>query len=75
MKVILRQNVDGLGQKGDVCDVAAGHFRNLLSPRGLALKASRGAEAQAEAMRRSATMKNAASRAEAEEVATKLVIK
>ena len=73
MKVILRQNVDGLGQKGDVCDVAAGHFRNLLSPRGLALKATRGGEAQAEAMRRSATVKNAASRAEAEEVATKLV--
>ncbi|MFT5202384.1 MAG: large subunit ribosomal protein L9 [Candidatus Aldehydirespiratoraceae bacterium] len=73
MKVILRQDVNGLGQKGDICDVADGHFRNLLGPNGLAMKATKGAEAQAEAMRRSASMKNAASRAEAQEVATKLV--
>lgn len=73
MKVILRQDVDGLGRKGDICDVADGHFRNLLSPRGLAMKATKGAEAQAEAMRRAASMKNAASRADAEEIATKLV--
>lgn len=73
MKVILRQDVEGLGRKGDICDVADGHFRNLLDPRGLAMKATKGAEAQAEAMRRAATMRNAASRAEAEEVATKLV--
>ena len=73
MKVILREDVDGLGRKGDICDVADGHFRNLLNPRGLAMKATKGAEAQAEAMRRAATMRNAESRAEAEEVATKLV--
>jgi large subunit ribosomal protein L9 len=73
VKVILRQDVNGLGQKGDICDVADGHFRNLLGPNGLAMKATKGAEAQAEAMRRSASMKNAASRAEAQEVATKLV--
>ncbi|MEQ8841576.1 MAG: 50S ribosomal protein L9 [Acidimicrobiales bacterium] len=73
MKVILRQDVDGLGRKGEVCEVAEGHFRNLLNPRGLAMKATKGAEAQGEAMRRAATMRNAESRAEAEEVATKLV--
>lgn len=73
MKVILRQDVEGLGRKGDVCEVADGHFRNLLMPKGLAMKATKGAEAQAEAMRRAASMKNAASRAEAEEVATRLV--
>jgi large subunit ribosomal protein L9 len=73
VKVILRQDVDGLGRKGDICDVADGHFRNLLNPRGLAMKATKGAENQAEAMRRAATMRNAESRAEAEEVATKLV--
>ena len=32
VKVILRQDVDGLGRKGDICDVADGHFRNLLNP-------------------------------------------
>ncbi len=73
MKVILRQDVDGLGRKGEICEVADGHFRNLLSPKGLAMKATKGAEAQGEAMRRAASMRNAASRAEAEEVATKLV--
>lgn len=73
MKVILRQDVDGLGRKGEICDVADGHFRNMLSPRGLAIKATKGGEAQAEAMRRASAMRNAASRAEAEEVATKLV--
>ena len=73
MKVILREDVDGLGRKGEICDVADGHFRNLLSPRGLAMKATKGAEAQAEAMRRVGALRNAASRADAEEVATKLV--
>ena len=73
MKVILRQDVDGLGSKGDVCDVAEGHFRNLLHPRGLAMKATKGAEVQAESMRRAASLRNAESRAEAEEVATTLV--
>jgi large subunit ribosomal protein L9 len=73
VKVILRQDVDGLGRKGDICDVADGHFRNLLNPNGLAMKATKGAEAQAEAMRRAASMKNAETRADAEEIATKLV--
>ncbi len=73
MKVILRQDVDGLGRKGDICEVAEGHFRNLLHPRGLAMKATKGAEVQAESMRRAASVRNAASRAEAEEIATKLV--
>lgn len=73
MRVILREDVTGLGRKGDICDVSAGHFRNLLAPKGLAMKATKGAEAQAEAMRRASAMKNAASRAEAEEVATSLV--
>lgn len=73
MRVILRADVDGLGRKGQICDVTAGHFRNLLGPRGLAMKATKGAEAQAEAMRRASAMRNAADRAEAEEVATRLV--
>ena len=73
MKVILREDVEGLGRKGEICVVADGHFRNLLSPRGLAMKATKGAEAQSEAMRRAATMRNAATQAEAEEVASRLV--
>lgn len=48
MKVVLRADVDGLGRRGDVCDVADGYARNYLVPRGLALKSSPGAESQAD---------------------------
>ena len=66
MKVVLRADVEGLGRKGEVCDVAAGYARNYLVPKGLALKSSPGAELQAEAMRRSAALRRAADRADAD---------
>jgi large subunit ribosomal protein L9 len=72
VKVVLRADVDGLGRKGDVCDVAAGYARNYLVPKGLALKSSPGAAQQAEAMRRSAALRSAADRADAEEIAVRL---
>ena len=72
MKVVLRADVEGLGRKGDVCDVTAGFARNFLVPKGLALKSSPGAERQAEAMRRSAALRRAADRADAEEIAVRL---
>lgn len=72
MRVVLRTDVEGLGRKGDVCDVAAGYARNYLVPKGLALKSSSGAELQAEAMRRSAALRRAADRADAEEIAVRL---
>jgi large subunit ribosomal protein L9 len=73
MKVVLRADVEGLGARGDVVEVADGHGRNLLIPKGLALKATPGAERQAEAMRRSRELRDAADRAVAEEMATRLV--
>jgi len=73
VRVILRNDVDGLGRKGEMYDVADGYFRNFLSPKGLAMKATSGAEGQAEAMRRTASLRDAATRADAEEIATKLV--
>lgn len=72
MKVLLRQDVEGLGRRGEVCDVADGYFRNLLLPRGLAMRATKGMEAQAEAMRRASILRAAKSHAEAEEVAARL---
>jgi large subunit ribosomal protein L9 len=73
MRVILRTDVKGVGNKGDVIDVATGYGRNFLLPRGLAFVASAGAEAQAEGMRRSRDIKDAADRTAAEEVAKALV--
>ncbi|MGN6696153.1 MAG: 50S ribosomal protein L9 [Aquihabitans sp.] len=73
MRVILRTDVKGVGNKGDVLDVTNGYGRNFLLPRGLAFLATTGAEAQAEGMRRSRDIKDAAERSAAEEVAKTLV--
>ena len=59
MKIVLRDDVENLGQKGDVVDVADGYARNFLVPRGLAMKATKGVVAQAEAMRRNRAAKEA----------------
>ncbi len=40
MKVILMQDVSGLGKAGDVKEVATGHGRNYLLPKGLAVVAT-----------------------------------
>ncbi len=73
MRVILRADVDGVGNKGDVIEVANGYGRNYLLPRGLAFLATAGAEAQAETMRRSREVKDAADRAAAQDIAKSLV--
>jgi large subunit ribosomal protein L9 len=75
MKIILRADVNELGKRGDIIDVADGHARNYLIPNGLALKASDGAVAQAQAMRRSRDVRDATERSAAEEIARQLVPK
>jgi len=52
MKLILTQEVSGLGAPGDVVEVAGGYGRNYLVPRGLAMRYSRGAEKQIESIKR-----------------------
>jgi large subunit ribosomal protein L9 len=74
-KVILRADVDELGKRGDILDVADGYARNYLVPKGLAMKASPGAETQAGRMRRARDVRDAQDRAAAEAVASTLVPK
>src|SRR4051794_8659772 len=45
-KLILTQEVTGLGSAGDTVEVKGGYARNYLLPRGLAIVATRGAEKQ-----------------------------
>ena len=73
MRVLLRADVSGVGKKGDIVEVADGFGRNYLVPRGLALKATPGVEAQAESMRRSRDQKDAQDRSAAEDIAKVLV--
>lgn len=52
MKVILNSDIDKLGRRGDIVEVAAGYARNFLLPRNLALVATKGGIRQAEGMQR-----------------------
>ncbi len=52
MKLILTQEVTGLGEPGDAVEVKDGYGRNYLVPRGLAIRATRGAEKQVSALKR-----------------------
>jgi len=51
MKLILTQEVDGLGAAGDVVEVKDGYGRNYLLPRGFATQWTKGAARQIEQMR------------------------
>jgi len=73
VKLLLRSDVDGVGKRGDIVEVADGFARNYLVPKGFAIKATNGVQSQAEAMRRSRDQRDAAERAAAEEVAKTLV--
>jgi large subunit ribosomal protein L9 len=75
MRIILRSDVSELGKRGDILDVSDGFARNYLVPKGLAMTATAGAEAQAAGMRRARDLRDAQDRAAAEEVATTLVPK
>ena len=72
MKIVLREDVDTLGRKGDLVEVADGYARNYLVPRGLAMKATKGVVAQAESMRRNRQAREVRDRTAAEELAGRL---
>ncbi len=66
MRVVLRDDVAGVGRRGDLVEVAGGFARNYLLPSGRALKATSGIEQQAAAMRRARDLREAKDREAAE---------
>jgi large subunit ribosomal protein L9 len=73
MKIILQKPVDNLGSPGDVAEVADGYARNYLIPRGLAIKAEKGALKHAESLKRAHLSRLSKRKGEYEAIATKLV--
>ena len=51
MKLILTQEVGGLGAPGDIVEVKDGYGRNFLIPRGFAMRWTRGGEKQIESIK------------------------
>jgi large subunit ribosomal protein L9 len=72
MKLILTNDVTGLGGPGDVVEVAGGYGRNYLVPRGLAMRWTRGAEKQIDLIKRSRAARDVRSLDDAKETAKRL---
>jgi large subunit ribosomal protein L9 len=72
VKVVLRDDVENIGRKGDLIEVTDGYARNFLVPRGLAMKATKGVVQQAEAMRRNREARDARDREAAQALADQL---
>lgn len=72
MKVVLQDDVKGLGTTGEVKDVADGYARNFLIPRRLAAPATAGALKNVEAQRASLAKRQAQMDADARALADRL---
>ena len=72
MKLILTQEVDGLGAPGDVVEVKDGYGRNYLIPRGLGLRWTRGGEKTVESIKAARTARAARDSDHAVEIKNKL---
>lgn len=72
MKLILTQEVTGLGEPGDVIDVKDGYGRNFLLPRRLATPWTKGVEAQVTSIRQARKAREIATIEEAQQVRARL---
>ena len=66
MKVLLRNDIRGVGRRGDIVEVKKGFARNFLLPNGDALEANDIMEIQAASMRKARDVRDAQSREAAE---------
>ena len=72
MKLILTQEVTGLGAAGDVVEVKDGYGRNYLVPRGVAIRWTRGAEKTVESIKSARASRAVRDHDHAEQIKTKL---
>ena len=68
MKIILTQEVTGLGTPGDIVDVKPGYGRNYLLPQGFAIAWTKGGEKQVAAIRKARSAREVKSLEEAQQV-------
>lgn len=72
MEVILKEDINKLGHRGDVVKVAEGYGRNYLLPQKLAIEATKANKAVIEQMKASALRKSAKEKVDAEGLSTQL---
>jgi large subunit ribosomal protein L9 len=72
MKLILNQEVTGLGAPGDVVEVKDGYGRNYLVPRGFAQLWTKGADKQIASIRRAREVREVRDTAQATEIKNQL---
>lgn len=72
MEIILKEDIAGLGEQGDIVKVKPGYARNFLIPKGLAVNATASAKKERDETIRQRQHKEAKIKAEAESLAAKL---
>ncbi len=72
MKLILTQEVDGLGSPGDVVEVKDGYGRNYLMPRGLGIRWTRGGQKQVDQIKSARSARSVRDHDHAEAIKAKL---
>jgi large subunit ribosomal protein L9 len=72
MKLILTQEVDGLGAAGDVVEVRDGYGRNFLIPRGFGMRWTKGGERTIESIKAARASRVVADLDHAKQIKTKL---
>jgi len=72
MKLILTQEVTGLGEPGDVVEVKDGYGRNYLVPRGHAIRWTRGAQKQIDSIRKAREVRDIRDADTAEQIKVRL---
>ncbi|WP_193607689.1 50S ribosomal protein L9 [Nocardioides lijunqiniae] len=72
MKLILTQEVTGLGAPGDVVEVKDGYGRNYLIPRNVAIRWTRGGEKQVTSIKAARASRSVRDHDHAEQIKTKL---